>query len=135
MFKRLTLRLRLIPFAVIALLLSIPLAISAQVTTATMVGTVTDPGGSKVPGAQVMARNVDTGLSRTVTTNEEGDYRIEFLPIGKYNVEVTYTGFKKALLSDVVLQVNETARVDVALAVGQVSETVTISEMATPPVH
>ncbi len=135
MLKGLTFRLRLIPFAVIALLLSIPLAVTAQVTTATMVGTVTDPGGSKVPGAQVMARNTDTGLSRTATTNDDGDYRIEFLPIGKYSVEVTYTGFKKALLSDVVLQVNETARVDVALAVGQVSETVTISELATPAVN
>src|SRR5436190_19967681 len=127
--------LRLTPFAVIALLLSIPLAVMAQVTTATMVGTVTDPGGAKVPGAQVMARGADTGLSRTVTTNDEGDYRIEFLPIGKYTVEVTYTGFKKAFLSDVVLQVNETARVDVALNVGQVSETVTISEMATAAVN
>ncbi|HEX3145637.1 MAG TPA: carboxypeptidase regulatory-like domain-containing protein [Pyrinomonadaceae bacterium] len=135
MLIELTFRLRLIPFAVIALLLSIPLAVSAQVTTATMVGTVTDPGGSKVPGAQVTARGIDTGSSRTVTTNDEGDYRIEFLPIGKYTVEVSYTGFKKALLSDVVLQVNETARVDVALSVGQVSETVTISEMATPAVN
>src|ERR1041385_3510787 len=127
--------LRLIPFAVIALLLSIPLAVSAQVTTATMVGTVTDPGGAKVPAAEVTARNVDTGLSRTVKTNDDGDYRIEFLPIGKYSVEVTVTGFKKALLNDVVLQVNETSRVDVALSVGQVSETVTISEMATPAVN
>src|SRR3954471_11328131 len=135
MLTGLTFRLRFIPFAVIALLLSIPLAVSAQVTTATIVGTVRDRGGSKVPGAQVMARNVDTGLSRTVTTNDEGDYRIEFLPIGKYTVEVTYTGFKKALLSEVVLQVNETARVNVGLAVGQVSETVTISEMATPAVN
>jgi outer membrane receptor protein involved in Fe transport len=135
MFTRRAFGLRLIPFAVIALLLSIPLAVTAQVTTATMVGTVTDPGGAKVPGAQVMARSVDTGLSRTATTNDEGDYRIEFLPIGKYAVEVTFTGFKKVLLSDVVLQVNETARVDVALAVGQVSETVTISEMATPAVN
>src|ERR1051325_11017682 len=135
MFKGLAFRLRLIPFAVIALLLSIPLAVSAQVTTATMVGTVTDPGGAKVPAAEVTARNVDTGLSRTVKTNDEGDYRFDFLPIGKYTVEVTYTGFKKALLSDIVLQVNETARVDVALAVGQVSETVTISEMATPAVN
>jgi len=135
MFTGRTFGLRSIRFAVIALLLSIPLVATGQVTTATMVGTVTDPGGAKVPGAQVMARNVDTGLSRTVTTNDEGDYRIEFLPIGKYTVEVTLAGFKKALLSDVVLQVNETGRVDVALSVGQVSETVTISEMATPAVN
>src|SRR5215831_8056009 len=135
MFSELSFGWRSIQFAAIALLLSIPLVVSAQVTTATMVGTVTDPGGSKVPGAQVMARSVDTGLSRTVTTNEDGDYRIEFLPIGKYTVEVTYTGFKKAFFSDVVLQVNETARVDAALSVGQVTETVTISEMATPAVN
>ncbi len=135
MFRGKNFGLRSIQVAVFALLFLIPLAVTAQVTTATMVGTVTDPGGSKVPGAQVMARSIDTGLSRTATTNDEGDYRIEFLPIGKYTVEVTYTGFKKALLSDVVLQINETARVDVALAVGQVSETVTISELATPAVN
>ncbi len=127
--------LRTIQFAVIALLLAIPLAVSAQVTTATIVGTVTDPGGSIVPGAQVTARSLDTGLSRTVTSSDEGTYRIEFLPVGKYSIEVTYTGFKKALVSDIVLQVNDTARVDVALNVGQVSETVTISEMATPAVN
>jgi outer membrane receptor protein involved in Fe transport len=121
--------------AVIALLLAIPLVVSGQVTTATMVGTVTDPGGAKVPGAEVMARNVDTGLTRTVKTNDEGDYRIEFLPVGKYNLEVTLTGFKKAFLSDIVLQVNETGRVDVTMAVGQVSETVTISEIATPAIN
>jgi outer membrane receptor protein involved in Fe transport len=135
MFRGKNFGLRSIQLAVIGLLLSIPFAVTAQVTTATIVGTVTDPGGSKVPGAQVMARSLDTGLSRTAATNDDGDYRIEFLPIGKYSVEVTYTGFKKALLSDVVLQVNETARVDVALAVGQVSETVTISELATPAVN
>src|ERR1044071_1282479 len=97
---------RTIQFAVIALLLAIPLAASGQVTTATIVGTVTDPGGAIVPNAQVTARNTDTGLSRTVSSNDEGNYRIEFLPVGKYSVEVTLTGFKKALVSDVVLQIN-----------------------------
>ncbi len=126
---------RAIQFAVIALLLAIPLAVMGQVTTATIVGTVTDPGGAIVPGAQVTARNLDTGLARTVTSSDEGTFRLEFLPVGKYSVEVTYTGFKKALVSDVVLQVNDTARVDVALNVGQVSETVTISELETPAVN
>src|SRR5215831_10165677 len=88
--------------ALIALLLAIPLAVAAQDNTATLVGTVTDPGGAVVPGAQITARNVDTGLTRTVTSNDEGDYRIEFLPIGKYSLEVSYTGFKKALLSNIV---------------------------------
>ena len=126
---------RMINFGVIALLLAIPLAVSGQVTTATIVGTVTDPGGAVVPGAQVTARNVDTGLTRTVASNDEGNYRVEFLPVGKYSVEVALAGFKKALVPDIVLQVNDTVRVDVALNVGQVSETVTISDMSTPAVN
>ncbi|MFN2578214.1 MAG: carboxypeptidase regulatory-like domain-containing protein [Pyrinomonadaceae bacterium] len=135
MFTGKNLGMRTIQFALFALLLAFPLAAVAQVTTATIVGTVTDPGGSIVPGAQVLARGADTGLTRTVTSNDAGTYRIEFLPVGKYSVEVTYTGFKKALVSEIVLQVNDTTRVDVSLNVGQVTETVTISEMATPAVN
>src|SRR5207237_4377533 len=88
-----------------------------------------------VPGAQVTARNVDTGLARTVISGDVGTYRIEFLPVGKYDVEVSYTGFKKALLSGIVLQVNDTSRMDVSLAVGQVNETVTIADSATSEVN
>src|ERR1051326_5855598 len=101
--------LRMIQFAVLALLLTIPLAVSGQITSATIVGTVTDPGGAIVPGAQVTARNADTGLTRTVASNDEGSYRVEFLPVGKYSVEVTLTGFKKALVSDIVNPVKVTS--------------------------
>src|SRR6266404_9400124 len=127
--------LRKIHFAALAVMLAIPLAAVAQVTTATIVGTVSDPTGSTVPGAQVSARNVDTGLTRTAISGDAGTYRIEFLPVGKYDIEVTYAGFKKALLSGIVLQVNETSRVDVSLAVGQVNETVTIADSAPPEVN
>src|SRR6185503_17893717 len=120
--------LRKIQFVAFTLLLTIPVAVVAQVTTATVVGTITDPGGAIVSGAEVTARNVDTGLTRTVTSGEDGSYRVEFLPVGKYALEVTSAGFKKAYLSDIVLQVSDTARVDVNLTVGQVTETVTVSE-------
>ena len=120
--------LRKIQFAVVALLLAIPLVVVAQVTTATMVGTITDPGGSIMPGAQVTARNIDTGLTRSVTSGDDGSYRLEFLPIGNYALEVTSSGFKKAYLSGIVLQVNDTVRADVSLTVGQVTETVTVTE-------
>ncbi|MBS1789475.1 MAG: TonB-dependent receptor [Acidobacteria bacterium] len=126
--------LRKIPFAVFALLLAIPLAVFAQVTTATIVGTISDPSGATLPGAQVTARNVDTGLTRTVVSGEEGTYRLEFLPVGNYVLEVTANGLKKFSRSGIVLQVNDTARVDVTLTVGQVSETVTITE-APPAVN
>ena len=127
--------LRKIQFAVVALLLALPLVTVAQVTTATIVGTITDPSGAIVPGAVVIARNADTGLTRTVTSSDVGDYRLEFLPVGKYVLEVTTAGFKKAYLNGIVLQVNDTTRVDVALTVGQVSETVTIADTATPEVN
>ncbi|PYS51449.1 MAG: TonB-dependent receptor [Acidobacteria bacterium] len=123
--------LRKIHFAVLALVLAFPLVAVAQVTTATIVGTITDPGGAAVPGAQVTARNVDTGLTRSVVSGDDGTYRIEFLPVGKYSMEVTGSGFKKGFLDEVVLQVNETVRADVPLAVGQVDETVTVTETPT----
>lgn len=126
--------LRKFQFAVLALLLVVPLVAVAQVTTATVVGTITDPGGAIMPGADVTARNIDTGLTRTVKTGDDGTYRIEFLPVGNYVIEVTTAGFKKASQTDVVLQVNDTVRVDVPLTVGQVTETVTVTE-AIPQVN
>jgi hypothetical protein len=127
--------LRKIQFAVIALLVAMPLVAVAQVTTATIVGTVSDPSNASVAGAQVTARNVDTGLTRTVTSGEDGTYRIEFLPVGNYVLEVTSSGFKKSFLNGITLQVNDTVRVDVALTVGLVDETVTISETAPSEVN
>src|SRR6267142_1726796 len=122
--------LRIIQSAVFALLLAIPLVAVSQVTTATIVGTISDPSGAVAPGAQVTARNVDTGLTRTVTSGDDGSYRLEFLPVGHYALEVATGGFKKAYLSDIVLKVNDTARVDVSLTVGQVTESVTVTETA-----
>ncbi|MEO8436280.1 MAG: carboxypeptidase regulatory-like domain-containing protein [Pyrinomonadaceae bacterium] len=122
--------LRKIHFAVLGVLLAFPLTAVAQVTTATIVGNTSDPGGATVPGAQVTARNVDTGLTRTVISGEDGTYRLEFLPVGNYALEVTAAGFKKAYLGGIVLQVNDTSRVDVSLTVGQVTETVTVTDTA-----
>lgn len=113
-------------------LLSLPVSSFAQITTATIVGTVTDPGGAQVPAVSINVRNINTGLRRTVTTGSDGSYRIEFLPVGTYTIEVTATsGFKKAIREGVILQVNDTARVDFALEVGSVDEQVTIT--SAPP--
>jgi len=110
-------------------LVIIPVTVVAQITTATIIGTVTDSAGAPVPAASVMARNVDTGLTRTVSSGEDGAYRIEFLPVGNYVVETTATsGFKKAYQDGITLRVNDIARVDVTLEVGSVSEQVTVTE-------
>lgn len=122
--------LRQIHLAIFALLFAFSLTANAQITTATIVGTITDPSGAILAGAQVTARNVDTGLTRTVVTGEAGTYRLEFLPVGNYVIEVVANGLQKANRGGIVLQVNDTARVDVSLTVGQVSETVNITEAA-----
>lgn len=117
---------------IFSVLLLFTAAAGAQVTTATIVGTITDPSGSPVPAASVTARNLDTGLARTVVSGEDGFYRIELLPVGNYAIEVTASaGFKKARQGGIVLTVNETVRSDIALEVGGVNEEVTIS--TTPP--
>ena len=113
----------------------IPYQADGQITSATIVGTLTDPDGGQVPNAQVTAKNIDTGLTRTVVTGEDGTYRIEFLPVGNYSLEIkASTGFKKAFRNDVVLQVNEIIRVDFTLEIGQVNETVTITD-ETPQIN
>lgn len=125
----------LVTFAIIGVMFTIPMVTIGQVTTATIIGTISDPSGGQLPGAKVTARNLDTGLTRTVNSGDDGNYRIEFLPVGKYSIEVTAsTGFKKAFRNDIVLLVNDTATVDIALEVGQVNETVTITD-ETPQVN
>jgi outer membrane receptor protein involved in Fe transport len=100
----------------------------AQITTTTLLGTVTDSTGASIAGAQIKITNTDTNLVRTVTTNAEGGYRVEFLPVGHYKLEATLTGFKTSVQEGIVLTVNELARVDVKLAIGTTEETVTVTE-------
>jgi hypothetical protein len=61
----------------------------AQLTTTTLYGSVTDASGATVPNAQATATNLETNLTRTAQSNAEGEYRIEFLPVGKYSLAIT----------------------------------------------
>ena len=99
----------------------------AQSPTTTLLGTVTDKEGGVVSKAQVTATNVDTNFTRTAPTNEEGEYRIEFLPLGNYKVEVAATGFKKTVQTGVVLEVGVVAHADAKLEVGDVNQSVTVT--------
>ena len=118
----------IIVVALLAWLAGFPLAraASAQVTTATIVGTVLDASGGALPGVTVTARNVDTGFVHNVPSSDTGAYRLEFLPIGPYVVEATLQGFKTASRGGIVLNVNDSVRVDFALEIGVVTETVTV---------
>src|SRR4051812_24490241 len=106
-------------------------AVDAQVTSAAVVGTITDTSGAPLPGTTVTARNVETGFVRAVPTNESGAYRLDFLPTGTYVVEMTLSGFKTERRTGIVLNVNDTARIDASLAVGGVTETVIVESRST----
>lgn len=99
----------------------------AQVDRATLGGIVKDTDGGAVPGASVVITNLATGVESRQVTSETGSYQVGNLIPGKYQVEVELTGFKKS--SHVVtLEVGQRARIDVELAVGSFSETVTVAE-------
>ena len=115
--------LALVLAAVIAPYGSSPVA--AQVTTGTIVGTVSDAGGV-VPGATVSVREVNKGTTTTYVTDETGNYTASFLVPGTYAVEVNVQGFKKSVREGINLQVNQRARVDVTLEVGRIEETTTV---------
>jgi hypothetical protein len=116
--------------ALVVALAAFPLApaAAAQITSATLVGTVNDPSGGVLPGVTVTARNADTGYTRTATTNESGAYRLEFLPIGTYSVEVALSGFRSQIRSGIVLAVNDSVRIDLTLQLGAVTDAVTVHQ-------
>src|SRR5512141_775684 len=111
---------------VFALLLCAPLDVFAQGTTATIFGSVKDSSGAAVVAAPLNAVNIETNVSRSTQTGNDGAYQIMFLPVGTYRVEVNAAGFKKFEQTGIVLDVNRNARVDAALQIGQLTETVEV---------
>ena len=77
----------------------------AQSTTQ-ITGTVHDPSGGTIPGATVRVTQTDTGFTRSMVTNAEGDYVLPNLPVGSYRFEVTKDGFSKYVEANLVLEVN-----------------------------
>src|SRR5437773_7160430 len=101
-----------------------------QAGTSTVRGLVKDPQGNLVAGATVTLTNAATNFSRTTTTTTEGLFSFEQVPAGDYRVEVTATGFKKAVVTDFHALVSKVTPADITLEIGNVSETVTVSSGA-----
>jgi hypothetical protein len=97
---------------------------------ATIIGRVTDPAGAPVPGADVRVQNTETGATSAVKSGEDGNYEVAFLIPGNYVVTVEKAGFKKELRQGVTLDVAQKAVVDIALTVGDVSQSVTVAANA-----
>ena len=92
------------------------LLLLAQQNTAAISGRVLDSSGAAIPGATVVARNIETGLERPSITDETGTYTISLLPIGQYDVSGELAGFKKAVKTGIVLQVAQQARLPSCVA-------------------
>src|SRR6266481_1009532 len=118
-------------FAALALLCTGAPSI-AQTDRATLEGTVTDPSGGTISGANVTVTAADTGISQERKTNSNGYYRFPGLPVGQFAVTVSNPSFKTKVIEQVTLQVGETHTLDVALIVGEVSEKVEIKAETGP---
>src|SRR5262249_11162425 len=106
-----------------------PLAWSQEVT-ANITGLVTDPSGAPIVGATATATDTQRGTNFSATTNSAGIYSISRIPIGTYRVKVQQNGFQSAVQADINLDLNQTARLDFQLKLGQVTEVVEVTGAA-----
>lgn len=122
-------------FALLFLALVVALAapvVLAQTGTTSVRGEVTDPKDAVISGAKVTLTSVETGATRTATTDENGRYQFLALPPGTYDLQVEHTGFRTAKFPKLRLLVNTPHSLNPKLELGQMAETVVVNEMVTP---
>ncbi len=119
---------------VLSIALLTPAGLRAQAgATGAITGTVLDQKGGAIAGATIVVTNVATGQKeREVVSTGAGTFNVPSLPPGTYSVEVAAAGFSRFLVERVLVQVTETSSVIATLAVGKVTETVTVHEVALP---
>jgi hypothetical protein len=103
---------------------------TAQVGTAVLVGRVTDPAGAVIVSAEVQARRISTNEIFRGASTQTGDYTIVNLPVDSYEVRVSSAGFKTEVLPNIPLEVGQTARINVQLTVGAVSDSVEVKAVS-----
>src|ERR1051326_7916897 len=99
----------------------------AQEVSAGITGRITDPSGASIVGATVTAKDLDRGTEWPTKTNVDGIYAFPRIPVGRYQLKVEASGFKTYINPDIVLEVNQRARVDVPMQVGTMSESVQVT--------
>src|SRR5215471_6934648 len=102
----------------------------AQLPTAAILGAVKDSTGAVIPGAAITAKNLETGLTRTGVSAEDGSYRFSALPVGAYEVRAELPGFRTEVRSGLTLTVSQEAVVNLTLQAGAAEQTVIVTEEA-----
>lgn len=118
-----------------ALLLMCGVAAKAQTFRGTILGTVMDSTGAAVSGAKVTVKNTDTGLTREVTTSDDGSYAVPELPIGNYSVTVEKSGFRTGVVSGIRVEVSSERRADVTLQPGELAQRIEVTGDTLPQVE
>jgi len=113
-------------FRAFSLFLAVSACVFAQFETAVVLGTVRDASSSVVPDVKVTLLNIETGIQAGVTTDDSGGYLFNNVKIGRYKVSAEKTGFTTAFADNVKVDVNARQRVDLALAIGMVTESVQV---------
>ncbi len=103
-------------------LVALAISSNAQSITGSITGIVTDSSGGLIPGAQITVLNLGTNIQSKTTSDASGNYTVPLLPRGDYRLEVSAQGFKRFVREGIVLQVQQTARIDVQMAVGEVAD-------------
>jgi hypothetical protein len=114
----------------LGLTMLLAIALYGQANSASIVGTVTDSTGASISGATVTAVRLETGQKHSTVTNTSGNYNLPFLPVGNYTVSASFSGFQTVEIDKFQLVVGQTARMDIQLKVGQVSEKVLVEATA-----
>jgi len=119
-------------FLLFSLLASLLVSVAfASGPTGSITGTVTDPSGAVVRKARITVFNLATNAVRSAETNDDGDFTVALLPAGRYRVTAEVPGFRKSIFGEVVVDVDQTVRVDFSLEVGPATEEVRVKD--TPP--
>jgi hypothetical protein len=114
----------------LALLACLVLALTpavAQSTTQAIQGLVTDTTGAVVAGAKITITNIQTGITRTVETNQTGNYNFPLVPVGNYNVRSELDGFRTETVTNLRVDTGAQVRQDFRLEIGEVTETIEVS--------
>ena len=112
----------------IAALTGLSAVLFGQALDSVLVGNVADASGAAVPNATITAINKETGVKYTTTTGSGGEYRINNVPVGRYNITAAAPGMATATKADVSMELNHTSAVNLTLQVGTVSTVAEVEE-------